>query len=200
VLFPLGELSKADVRKLAAQRGLPVSGREESQDICFIRDHDYRRFLGAHMPQAIRPGPIYDTQRHTIGEHKGLPFYTIGQREGLGISAPRPLYVMRLDVPHNALVVGFAEELGCRALVAEEMSYTSMQEPATTLAVEAKIRYHSPRVPAHVWALPGKRARVVFERPLRDIAAGQAVVLYQGEEVLGGGIISHPLEQHMAIC
>ena len=188
--LPLGERTKTDVRALAARWGLPVSGRPESQDACFIADNDYRRFLAEHRPEALRPGPILDRQGRSLGEHKGLPFYTVGQREGLGISAPRPLYVLNLDVARNALIVGYAEELGREALLAEEMSYVAMREPAASLAVEAKIRYRAERAPARVWAMPGGRARVIFERPLRDITAGQAVVLYQGEEVLGGGIIS----------
>jgi len=190
LLFPLGERSKAEVRVIADQWGLPVSGRAESQEVCFIADNDYRRFLADYLPGAIRPGPILDRQGRVLGEHKGLPFYTIGQREGLGIAAPRPLYVLELDVAHNALIVGYAEELGSEALLAEEMSYVAMREPDAGLAVEAKIRYRAPRTPARVWPLAGGRARVTFEHTLRDITPGQAVVLYRGEELLGGGIIS----------
>jgi len=189
VLFPLGERTKADVRRLAAQWGLPVAGRAESQDACFIADNDYRRFLAEHLPTSIPTGPILDRQGNLLGEHKGLPFYTVGQREGLGIPAPRPLYVLQLDVVRNALIVGFAEELGRDALLAEEMSYVAMREPAAGLAVEGKIRYRAGRVPANVWPMPAGRARIKFAQPLRDITPGQAVVLYQGEELLGGGII-----------
>lgn len=194
LLFPLGGRTKAEVRALAARWGLPVADRAESQETCFIADGDYRRFLAEQMPEAIRPGPILDRQGRVLGEHKGLPFYTIGQREGLGISAPRALYVLELDVARNALIVGFAEELGGDALLAEEMSYVAGREPEAGLAVEAKIRYRAPRAPARVWPLAGDRARVVFERPLRDITPGQAVVLYRGEEVLGGGIIARRLK------
>jgi len=189
VLFPLGERTKADVRRLAAEWGLPISARPESQDACFIADHDYRRFLAERLPEALHPGPILDRQGRLLGEHKGLPFYTVGQREGLGISAPRPLYVLGLDVARNALVVGFAEELGRDALLAEEMSYVASREPRAGLAIEAKIRYRAGRVPATLMPLPAGRARIKFARPLRDITPGQAVVLYQGEELLGGGII-----------
>lgn len=189
-LFPLGEYKKSEVRAMARQRGLPVADRPESQDICFLRDRDYRRFLAERLPEAIRPGPIYDRQGRLLGQHKGLPFYTVGQREGLGIAAQRPLYVLKLDMLRNALIVGFAEELGSHQLIAEEMSYVSGKAPSAGCAVEAKIRYRAPRVPAHVWPLSEGRCRVIFEQPLRDITPGQAVVLYQGEEVLGGGTIS----------
>jgi tRNA-uridine 2-sulfurtransferase len=194
LLLPLGDYTKTEVRALAQARRLPTAERPESQDICFLRDRDYRRFLAERLPVALQPGPILDRQGHRLGEHKGLPYYTIGQREGLGIAAPRPLYVLGLDVPRNALIVGGAEELGQRALIAERMSYVSGVELPAGCSVEAKIRYRAPRAAARVWALSGSCSRVVFERPLRDITPGQAVVLYQGDQVLGGGIIAQATE------
>jgi len=190
LLMPLGVLTKAQVRDVARAKGLPVVDRPESQDVCFLADGDYRRFIKSRRPEAARPGPIYDAQGHLLGEHKGLAFYTIGQREGLGISAPRPLYVVRLDVPRNALVVGYAEELSRNALLAIEMSYVSGHSLPVGSAIEAKIRYRARRAPAHIWPSSGRRARLVFEGALRDITPGQCVVLYCGEQVLGGGIIS----------
>jgi len=195
LLFPLGDYTKSEVRNMAQARGLPAAERPESQDVCFLDDGGYRRFLAERLPDAIRPGPIYDLQGHHLGEHRGLPFYTVGQREGLGVSAPRPLYVRSLDLAHNALVVGFAEDLGCSTLIAEEMSYVSGQELPADSAVEAKIRYRAQPVRAQVWPLPGQRARVVFQHPLRDITPGQAVVLYRGQWLLGGGIISQAIDQ-----
>jgi len=112
LLLPLGDYTKPQVRAMARQRGLPVADRAESQDLCFLLDNDYRRFLQAQTPESICPGPILDTAGRTIGQHKGLPFYTIGQREGLGIAAPEALYVMQIDVARNALVVGVMSELG----------------------------------------------------------------------------------------
>ena len=194
VLLPLGELYKTQVRALAARWGLPVAERPESQDVCFLRDNDYRRFLIERSPEAIVPGPIYDQQGRLRGQHKGLPFYTVGQREGLGIAAGQPLYVLELDIQRNALVVGTAQELGHHALLAEEMSYISGQEQLPGTPVEAKIRYRGRRVPARVWGLPNMQARVILEQPLRDITPGQAVVLYQGEQLLGGGIIARAIQ------
>lgn len=190
ILLPLGDWTKAQARDWARGKALPVAERAESQDVCFLQDGDYRRFLGERIPKAVQPGPIYDTSGRHLGEHKGLPFYTVGQREGLGISAPRPLYVMRLDMSRNALVVGFAEELGSSELVAEEMSFVYGQALPAGYSVGARIRYRARRVPARVWPLSGGRARIVFQRSLRDITPGQAVVLYRDEELLGGGLIS----------
>ena len=193
LLFPLGEWHKDQVRAFARQRGLPVAERAESQDICFLPKGDYRRFIQEYAPSTVTPGPIYDTAGRLLGQHKGLPFYTIGQREGLGISAPRPLYVLQIDPAHNALIVGFAEELGHNALLAEEMSYIAGTPLPEGTEVEAKIRYRARRAKAYVRPSEQGRAKVIFAHPLRDITPGQSIVLYQGEEVLGGGIIVQAL-------
>jgi tRNA-specific 2-thiouridylase len=190
LLLPLGDYTKEQVRAMARQRGLPVAERAESQDLCFLVDNDYRRFLQAQVPETIRPGPILDTAGRTIGQHKGLPFYTIGQREGLGIAAPEALYVMQIDVIRNALVVGTKAELGRRELVAAEVNYISGQIPQGPLEITAKIRYQAVESEALLIPLEDGRAQVTFAQPQRDITPGQGVVFYQGEVVLGGGIIS----------
>lgn len=195
ILFPLGTWTKERVYGFARERHLPVAERPESQDICFIRDGDYRRFLAERAPQAVEPGPIYDREGNRLGQHRGLPFYTVGQRGGLGISAPRPLYVLDWDVERNALVVGFAEELGQRACLVEEMSYISGSPLAPGRDVQAQIRYRARPAPARIWCRPQGCARIVFRDPLRDITPGQAVVLYEEECVLGGGIISRVLKE-----
>ena len=190
LLLPLGDYTKQQVRAMARQRGLSVADRAESQDLCFLADNDYRRFLQAQAPESIRPGPILDTAGRTIGQHKGLPFYTIGQREGLGIAAPEALYVMQIDVAGNALVVGTKAELGRQELVAMEVNYISGQIPQGPLEITAKIRYKAIEAEAVLIPLEDGRARVTFAQPQRDITPGQGVVFYQGEVVLGGGIIS----------
>jgi tRNA-specific 2-thiouridylase len=190
LLLPLGDYTKQQVRAMARQQGLSVADRPESQDLCFLLDNDYRRFLQAHAPEAIRPGPILDTAGHAIGQHKGLPFYTIGQREGLGIAAPEALYVMQIDVAGNALVVGTKAELGRRELVATGVHYVSGQIPQGPLEITAKIRYQAVEAKAILTPLQDSRAQVTFVQPQRDITPGQGVVFYQGEVVLGGGIIS----------
>lgn len=190
LLLPLGDYTKEQVRAMARQRGLPVADRAESQDLCFLMDNDYRRFLQAHAPESIRPGPILDTAGRVIGQHKGLPFYTIGQREGLGITAPEALYVMHIDVARNALVVGTKAELGRRELVAIEVNYVSGEIPEGPLEITAKIRYQAGESEAILTPLEDGRARVTFAQPQRDITPGQGVVFYLGEVILGGGIIS----------
>jgi tRNA-specific 2-thiouridylase len=154
--------------------------------------------LQEHAPEAIRPGPILDTAEREIGRHSGLPFYTVGQRRGLGIAAPEALYVIRLDVVRNALVVGPARELGQRVLVAGEVSYVSGQPPAGPVRVRAKIRYKATLARATWTPLPDRQVRVEFDAPLRDITPGQAVVAYQGRTVLGGGIIEESRPQASA--
>ncbi|MFH1085380.1 MAG: tRNA 2-thiouridine(34) synthase MnmA [Chloroflexota bacterium] len=193
VLLPLGEWTKERVRAYARARGLAAEERPESQDICFVGGAGYQRLIQERRPEAARPGPIYDAAGRHLGQHAGLAFFTVGQREGLRLAAPRPLYVLALDVARNALVVGHAEELGHDALLAEEMRYTAGQPVGAGAPVMAKIRYRAREAPAVVWPLPDARAHIVFREPLRDIAPGQAVVLYAGERVVGGGIIAQVL-------
>lgn len=188
-LFPLGELTKANVRQMAAQFGLQTAHTAESQDLCFVCDGDYRRFLQRYAPQIFQPGPILDTQGREIGRHKGLAWYTVGQREGIGIAAAEALYVLRIDPTHNALIVGPKRELGRDRLTAGEVNWIAGSPPPTTVVAEAKIRYRARAVRAHVTPLPDHRAEVVFDEPLRDITPGQGVVWYQDDLVLGGGII-----------
>ena len=189
VLFPVGDMLKEQVRRAAQNLALPVADKPESQEICFIADDDYRRFLQARIPEAFRPGPILDRQGRVLGQHQGLPCYTIGQRKGLGIAAPEPLYVVEIDVARNALIVGPESELGRRALLAEEVNWVAGVPPARPVQATVKIRLHGKEAPATVTPLAGERARVVFAEPQRDITPGQAAVFYDGEAVLGGGRI-----------
>ena len=199
VLFPLGSYTKDQVRAMARQWDLPVAYRDESMELCFVADDDYRRFLSQHASHTVQPGPILDTAGREIGQHQGLPFYTVGQRRGLGTIArprsggtagPAALYVIRLDVARNALVVGTARELGRRTLAAEEVTYVSGKPPGGAVRVQAKIRYRATLADGTWTPVPDGRSTVEFDSLLRDITPGQAVVAYQGGVVLGGGIIS----------
>lgn len=190
VLFPLGELTKDEVRRFARERGLSVAQQPESQDVCFLADGDYRRFLARRAPHLFRPGPIRDTSDQVLGQHVGLPAYTIGQRKGLGLTYAEPLYVLAIEPAENALIVGTAEELGQNECLIEEMHIISGETPLGAFRATAQIRYQAPATPVTVIPLPHRRARVRFVSPQRDITPGQYLVLYDGEVVLGGGVIA----------
>ncbi|MBN1137716.1 MAG: tRNA 2-thiouridine(34) synthase MnmA [Anaerolineae bacterium] len=189
VLFPLGPYTKIKVREMARRRGLPVADREESMELCFVSDNNYRRFLRERIPQAFRPGPIFDAAGQEVGRHQGLAAYTVGQRRGLRIAAPEPLYVIRLDPQSNTVIVGPAHELGRCTLLASDVRYVKDEPPPGPIRVQAKIRYKANLADAIWTPLDNGQASVEFDLQLRDITPGQAVVAYQGDEVLGGGII-----------
>jgi tRNA-specific 2-thiouridylase len=189
VLFPLGEYSKTQVRELAAARSLPTASKAESQDLCFVADGDYRRFLADWAPEIVRPGPILDRAGRQLGTHHGLPFYTIGQRSGLGIAAPQPLYVLALDRVRNAVVVGAADEPGQMTMLTGQVNWVAGSAPKGSLVAEVQIRYRARPAPARITPLADGGAEVRFERPRRDIAPGQAAVFYDGDLCLGSGII-----------
>ncbi|MGE5138191.1 MAG: tRNA 2-thiouridine(34) synthase MnmA [Rudaea sp.] len=189
-LFPLGDLTKEETREQARRFGLRVSEKEESQDLCFIADGDYRNFLRRNMPDRLRPGPILDASGRQLGTHDGLPFYTIGQRKGLGLAVGEPLYVLELDGERNAVVVGKAGSLGQSDLFSRDFHWISGHAPADPRRVTAKIRYRAAEVPASVVPLAAGGVQVVFDHPVRDMTPGQAIVLYDGQVCLGGGIIA----------
>jgi tRNA-specific 2-thiouridylase len=190
LMFPIGEYVKPEVRAMAAERGLASADRPESQDICFVPGGDYRNLLREERADSLRPGPIVDLAGHELGQHQGLPLYTIGQRRGLGIAATQPLYVTALDAARNAVVVGPLEALDRRALDATLVTFVSGEWPAKPFDCQAQIRSHAAPVDARV--TPGERGciHVEFTRSQRAVTPGQAVVLYDGDTVLGGGRIS----------
>ncbi|HEC23578.1 MAG TPA: tRNA 2-thiouridine(34) synthase MnmA [Chloroflexi bacterium] len=189
-MFPVGGYTKPEVRELARRFGLPVASKGDSQDLCFVADGDYRRFLRAYAPQAFQPGPIRLRSGEVVGEHRGLPAYTIGQRKGLGISWAEPLYVIEKKVATNTLIVGTRAELGRERLHAGEMNWIAGGPPEGTIRAEVKIRYKARFIPAHVTPIGETEADIRLEEPLPDITPGQGVVIYDGELVLGGGIIT----------
>jgi tRNA-specific 2-thiouridylase len=190
VLFPVGRLTKGQVRAFAAEAGLPTATRAESQDACFIGCGDYRAFVARRLPETLHPGPIVDECRHPIGRHRGVAFYTVGQREGLGIAAEQPLYVLGIDANRNELVVGRRTALLQRELVADHVRFVSGSPPESPLPVNVKIRYRAPEAPATLLPLPDQRVRIVFAEPQAAITPGQAAVFYREDLVLGGGIIA----------
>lgn len=188
-LFPLGEYTKPEVRQLARDFRLPVAERAESQDLCFLGESDYRDFLSRFVPNVRQPGPILNRQGLQLGEHQGLAFFTIGQRKGLGLSSPEPLYVLEKDAARNALVVGTREELGKSELDAGPFHWVSGREPSAPFRADVKIRYKAREVSAEICPLEDGQVHMVFDKPLRDITPGQAAVIYQEGECLGGGKI-----------
>ena len=186
LLLPLGDYRKMEVRKLATELGLPTANRRDSQDICFIPDNDYRSFIVKHIP--LKSGDIVDTEGKVLGRHDGLAQYTVGQRQGLGLASNKPLYVLKLDAANNRLVVGTHDQLLGNTLLASKLSWVSGEAPKELSSITAKIRYKSPEVAARLHLRDGV-AEVNFHQPQRAIAPGQAIVFYQGDAVLGGGII-----------
>lgn len=191
-LFPLGELTKPEVRQIAADLNLPAATSKESQDLCFLAGQDYRDFLIRHQAKLEQPGVIVDTAGNQLGEHAGLVNYTIGQRKGINIAASEALYVIAKDHKHNALVVGFQNELGSSTLEIEKVDWLSGEAVTKPFDAEVKIRYSARKAPARVAPLANGGAEVTFASPLRDITPGQAAVFYVNGEVLGGGIIAQP--------
>ena len=190
-LMPVGSLSKSRVRGLARDAGLDVAERPESQDVCFIPGGGTRRFLEEWAPTAVEPGPILDRAGRVIGEHRGIGLYTVGQRSGLGLSRSHPTYVVGIDAQRNALVVGGEHDLVSASLTARDLSWVAGAPPDRVFRASAKIRYSAPAAACEV-ECEGGEARIVFDEPVRAVAPGQAVVLYDRDVVLGGGTIQGP--------
>ncbi len=188
LMFPIGAYTKAQVREMARARGLPVASRPESQDLCFVYDGDYRRFLRQWANGRIQPGPIMRRDGTILGEHQGLPFYTIGQRKGLGIAYKEPLYVIDLDPVRNAVIVGTRDELGTEEAWATRVHWIAGHPPEGALDVQVKIRYKARDVDATVTPLGRDRVHIRFHTRVRDVTPGQGAVFYQGDVCLGGGI------------
>ena len=188
-LFPVGEYSKPEIRQTAERLGLPTASKKDSQDLCFIGDGNYRRFLAEHAPDVMVAGPIVRTNGDVIGQHEGLANYTIGQRKGLGVHSLEPMYVIGMSPYRNALIVGTQDELGQRELTANRVNWVSGEAPAEPFRAEVKIRYKANPLPAWIEPLVPDRITVHFDEPLRDITPGQGAVVYDGDVCLGGGII-----------
>ncbi len=186
LLFPLGSLHKSEVRKMAARRGLATDSPRESQDICFVPGNDYRAFLAKHIP--AKPGDITDTEGIILGRHSGLALYTIGQRQGLGLSSKERLHVLRLDATANRVIVGTKDQLLSSRLTANRLSWIKGAPPQETDNMTVKIRYGSAGAAAKLY-FKGDTAEVNFDKPQSAITPGQDIVFYRGSEVLGGGII-----------
>ncbi len=187
--FPLGALTKAEVREIAASHGFSNASRADSQDICFVPDGDYAAFLERYTGKRFESGDFLDLDGNILGRHAGAVRYTVGQRKGLGIALGKPAYVCRKDMQANTVTLGGNEDLFRSELTAHGINLIAVESIPSPLRVEAKIRYTASPAPATVEQTSKDSFRLVFDTPQRAIAAGQSVVLYDGDTVLGGGVI-----------
>jgi tRNA-specific 2-thiouridylase len=194
-LFPLGEMSKQDVREVARESHLAVAEKAESQEICFVPDGDYAgfidRYLEAEGEEARAPGEgaIVNREGATLGKHQGIHRYTVGQRRGLGLSNERPLYVLQIEAARNRIIVGEEEELLSSEFTAAGVNWIAFDNSGMDVRAEVRVRYRHEAQPANITALEARRARIRFDQPQRAITPGQATVFYSGDEVVGGGWI-----------
>jgi tRNA-specific 2-thiouridylase len=186
VMFPVGGLEKAEVRRIAADAGLRVAGKPESQEICFVPDNDHRRLLRERLGDRVREGEFRTPDGRVVGRHPGHQFFTVGQRKGLGTAFGKPMYVAAV-MPETNTVVLSEDDVRSDAFCARDVNWVSVEPRGCDALV--KIRHGHPGAPARVEPLEGRRARVTFVEPQRAVTRGQAAVFYEGEVVLGGGWI-----------
>jgi tRNA-specific 2-thiouridylase len=192
-LFPVGGLTKLEVRSIASSVALPVAERPESQDLCFVPRGGHQALVGTYHPRACIPGPVLDTTGKRIGTHRGIAFYTVGQRRGLGVAAGAPQYVLAIDPSRNALVVGPGSDSGRDSIYIVDCRWMAFPSPNYPLATEVKLRYAGRRVAATIHAgRTHDTAEVSLAAPQRAITPGQAAVFYAGDLLLGGGTIAPP--------
>ncbi|NLX20850.1 MAG: tRNA 2-thiouridine(34) synthase MnmA [Phycisphaerae bacterium] len=189
-LFPIGELTKEQVRAEARRFGLPICDKRESQDICFVPDRDYARVVRERRPDSFVPGAIVDREGHEVGRHEGIAHFTVGQRRGLRVAMGKPIYVTRIDAKDHTVTIGSREDLAADHLEASSVRWL-IEPPTHPLHVEVKIRYTHRPAAAVVEAIGPDRVRVAFREPQTAITPGQAAVLYDEDMVLGGGWIDH---------
>ncbi len=188
-MFPLGSYTKAEARVLAEKSGFLNYDKSDSQDICFVPDGDYAKVIRQYSGKEYAPGDFVDAEGNVLGQHKGIIHYTIGQRRGLGLSLKEPMYVCRLDVPNNKVVLGRNEDLFRRDVTVRDANWISGQTPQAPFHCKAKLRYRQEERPA-LCTPEGKNGfRLLFDEPQRAVTPGQAAVLYDGDIVLGGGTI-----------
>jgi tRNA-specific 2-thiouridylase len=195
-LFPLARFSKRDVRQIASALGLHVAHKPGSQDICFVPGGDYRRFLALRYPVALQAGPIVDSRGVVLGQHAGVARYTVGQRKGLGLATGRPMYVQALDAARRTVIVGSKEDGYSETLLVKQVNWLGSELPRGSRRVEVKTRYRAPEVAADVTPRSDDTVAVRFTHPQPAVAPGQSAVFYDGDIVLGGGIVSVDREVH----
>lgn len=198
-LFPLGGYTKAQVRVIAQALGLPTAHRPESQEICFIPDNDYHRFLKSRMPKTGKPGSIIDGSGKVLGTHQGIEFYTIGQRKGLGLTAARPLYVKVIDQKRNILVIAPKQDIYEKYLLVDKINFIAINKLSKPIKAKAKIRSAHTAADCTISPVGRHKVEVEFCSGQWAITSGQAVVFYKGNKVLGGGTILKAVDPHSGI-
>ena len=188
-LFPLGSLSKNEVREIALENGFVNAKKKESQDICFVPDGDYAGFIERYLGKTYPEGDFVDFDGNVLGRHKGLIRYTIGQRKGLGLALPKPMYVCKLCTDNNSVMLGDNADLFSNTLDAYDINLITTDKLDSSIRAEAKVRYSHNAQKATVWQTDDNELHIEFDEPQRAITSGQAVVLYDGETVIGGGTI-----------
>jgi tRNA-uridine 2-sulfurtransferase len=195
-IFPLGDMTKSEVREIARKLGLYTADKPESQEICFVPDGDYAGFIERYLKAENRTqeipesGEIVNSSGEILGKHKGIHHYTIGQRRGLGISHGKPLYVLKIERAKNQIIVGKEDELFSSEFTARGVNWTIFQQPPSEpVRAKVKVRYRHEPAMATIYSLPERKAKIIFDQPQRAITPGQAAVFYNDEEVLGGGWI-----------
>ena len=187
--MPCGEYSKTEIRAIAEKIGLEVFRKKDSQEICFIPDNNHGNYIARFSGREVKPGNFVDKYGNVLGTHKGIVYYTIGQRKGLGIALGRPVFVTDIIPERNEVVLGDESEIFQKTLIADRINLISMEKIEGEIQVEAKVRYSAKPAKAVLTQLGEDKIKLVFEEPQRAITKGQSVVIYRGNEVLGGGII-----------
>ncbi|AJA47697.1 tRNA-specific 2-thiouridylase MnmA [Clostridium pasteurianum DSM 525 = ATCC 6013] len=188
-LMPCGDYSKDRIREIAKEIGLSVHNKKDSEEICFIPDNDHGAYIKRQRPEQVKEGNFVDSNGNILGRHKGIVYYTIGQRKGLGISLGKPVFVKDINILKNEVVLGSEEDIFKKSLIANEVNFISFDKLDSPMKVQAKIRYASKATEATIYPLEDSKIKVTFEKPVRAITKGQSVVFYDGDLLLGGGII-----------
>jgi tRNA-uridine 2-sulfurtransferase len=189
VLMPIGDYPKDKVREMAREMGLKVANKPDSQEICFVDDNDYGRFIRENTDKKIPEGYFIDTNGKVLGRHKGIIHYTIGQRKGLGIALGRPVFVVGIDIKNNNVILGEGDDVFSKELTAYDTNFITIDNLTEPINVKAKIRYSAKEADAKIYPLEDGRVKVVFDTPQRAVTPGQAVVFYDRDFVIGGGTI-----------
>ncbi|MGL4875921.1 MAG: MnmA/TRMU family protein, partial [Clostridium sp.] len=188
-LMPCGEYTKDKIREIAKEIGLAVHNKKDSEEICFIHDNDHGRYIKEARPKEVIPGDFVDEKGNVLGRHKGIVYYTIGQRKGLGLALGKPVFVTGIDAKRNRVILGSEEKIFRNTLIASDVNFIPFDTLEEEMKVQAKVRYAAKPAPAIIMPLKDGRVKVVFEDNQRAITKGQSVVFYDGEIVVGGGVI-----------